>query len=390
MGYDGTLTDEHLALIAAQRDRWMTEGLSTRRADRPVAEAAVARAYVAAGLTPPESFIWADSPASGVVARAVLRGQLGGQLWGQLRGQLRGQLGDQLWDQLGDQLGDQLWGQLRGQLRGQLWGQLGGQLRGQLGDQLWDQLGDQLRGQLGGQLRGQLGDQLWGQLRGQLGGQLRDQLWDRLDAQCDAYWICLHFCAAQISGIDSARVDALADSITEVGGWWWPHERVAILTERPTAIRRDPQGRLHADAGPALTWADGYAQHWWHGTAVPEDFWTWDLSRVLAERNAEVRRCGIERHGWDAVTDRLTLADEADDPGNPGQRLELYDLGADLADLYPEPARILLCTNGTVERDGTRRRFGLPVPAAHTDPVAAAADLYGWPVEAYRRLEVRT
>jgi len=123
---------------------------------------------------------------------------------------------------------------------------------------------------------------------------------------------------------------------------------------------------------------------------VPEDFWTWDLSRVLAERNAEVRRCGIERHGWDAVTDRLTLVDEADDPGNPGQRLELYDLGADLADLYPEPARILLCTNGTVERDGTRRRFGLPVPATHTDPVAAAADLYGWPVEAYRRLEVRT
>ena len=239
-------------------------------------------------------------------------------------------------------------------------------------------------------LGGQLGDQLGGQLRDQLRRLLGDQLWDRLDAQCDAYWICLHFCAAQVSGIDSARVDALADSITEVGGWWWPHERVAILTERPTAIHRDPQGRLHADGGPALTWADGYAQHWWHGTAVPEDFWTWDLSRVLAERNAEARRCGIERHGWDAVTDRLTLVDEADDPGNPGQRLELYDLGADLADLYPEPARILLCTNGTVERDGTRRRFGLPVPAAHTDPVAAAADLYGWPVEAYRRLEVRT
>ena len=27
--------------------------------------------------------------------------------------------------------------------------------------------------------------------------------------------------------------------------------------------------------------------------------------------------------------------------------------------------------------------------ARHDDPVAAAADLYGWPVEAYRRLEVR-
>ena len=303
MGYDGTLTDEHLALIAAQRDRWMTEGLSTRRADRPAAEAAVARAYVSAGLTPPESFIWADSPAGGVVARAVLRNQLGNQLVDQLGG----------------------------------------------------------------------------------------QLWDQLDTQGDAYWVALFSCATRIANLfDSSRIGALADAVSEVGGWWWPHERVAILTERPTAIHRDPQGRLHADDGPALTWADGYAQHWWHGTAVPEDFWIWDLSRVLAERNAEVRRCGIERHGWDAVTDRLTLVGEADDPGNPGQRLELYDLGADLADLYPEPARILLCTNGTVERDGTRRRFGLPVPATHTDPVAAAADLYGWPVEAYRRLEVRT
>ena len=42
-----------------------------------------------------------------------------------------------------------------------------------------------------------------------------------------------------------------------------------------------------------------------------------------------------------------------------------------------------------IEPDGTRRRYGLPVPAHHNDPVAAAADLYGWPVEAYRQLEVR-
>ena len=83
------------------------------------------------------------------------------------------------------------------------------------------------------------------------------------------------------------------------------------------------------------------------------------------------------------------LVNEADDPGNPGQRLELYDLGADLADLYPEPARILLCTNGTVERTAPVAASASLSPT-HTDPVAAAADLYGWPVEAYRRLEVRT
>lgn len=69
--------------------------------------------------------------------------------------------------------------------------------------------------------------------------------------------------------------------------------------------------------------------------------------------------------------------------------LRLYDLPDALRDAYDEPARILLCTNGSEERDGTRHQFGLVVPAHHTDPVAAAADLYGVPRAAYAGLQVR-
>jgi hypothetical protein len=49
----------------------------------------------------------------------------------------------------------------------------------------------------------------------------------------------------------------------------------------------------------------------------------------------------------------------------------------------------LACTTQSVERDGTRRRYGLVVPAHHTDPIAAAAELYDMPAAAYRDLEVR-
>lgn len=41
--------------------------------------------------------------------------------------------------------------------------------------------------------------------------------------------------------------------------------------------------------------------------------------------------------------------------------------------IYGEPVRLLLCDNATPERDGTRRRFGLTVPASIADPIAAAA-----------------
>jgi len=164
----------------------------------------------------------------------------------------------------------------------------------------------------------------------------------------------------------------------------------AVLTDRPTLIDRDGQGNLHGESGPALTYADGYACHFWHGTAVPPDFYEWDITRVLQERNAEVRRCGVERIGWDAVIDRLELVAEAPDPGNTPHTLRLYDMGAEFADLYESPARILVCQNASLDRGGRRRTFGLPVPAHHTDPVSAAAELFGVPVAAYRALERAT
>ena len=182
-------------------------------------------------------------------------------------------------------------------------------------------------------------------------------------------------------------------TVARNAGWWWPMRDTVILTDRPDTLHRDPQGRLHCETGPALRYRDGWAIHAIHGVRVPADLIEtgWDVARILEEDNAEVRRAAIELTGWEHfISDSgLTLVASAPDPGNPPHELELYDLPDRLRDMYDDQARILLCTNGSVEPDGTRRRYGLPVPAHHNDPVAAAADLYGWPAEAYRQLEVR-
>ena len=237
-------------------------------------------------------------------------------------------------------------------------------------DQVWGQVGGQVRGQVGGQVRGQVRDAVWGQHEaGYLG-------W------CDAM---------QLIGVnlDVAGLSTVARN----AGWWWPMRDTVILTDRPDTLHRDPQGRLHCETGPALRYRDGWAIHAIHGVRVPADLIEhgWDVARILEEGNAEVRRAAIELTGWEhfILAAGLTLVASAPDPGNPPHDLELYDLPDRLRDMYDDQARILLCTNGSVEPDGTRRRYGLPVPAHHDDPVAAAADLYGWPAEAYRQLEVR-
>ena len=360
--FEGVLLPEHVAVCEAQTDRWMTAGLSTERCDRPAVEAAVRRVYESAGLSVPGVVVWMDSPLGGALAAEALHRE--GQFRGQLKGQLRGQLGSQLRGQ----------GQLRGQLGSQLGGQLGDQLSSQLRDQLGDQLSSQLRDQ--GQLRGQLRGQLWGQF----GDQFWEQLWLAFSSWHDAFWMALYTVALPAAGLPlDPLLDALADLTTMVG-YWWPLDGAVILAERPTAIHRDGQGRLHSTTGPALEWADGHTLHAVGGVRVDADIVerpeTITVERILTHGNAEQRRVMVDLRGWDWFTTAadLRLVDEAPDPGNTGETIALYDLPEQV---YDEPVRVLLCTNASPERDGTRRRFGLTVPADCTTAVGAAAWTFG-------------
>lgn len=178
-------------------------------------------------------------------------------------------------------------------------------------------------------------------------------------------------------------------TLARSGGWWWPREHVCVVAERPVLVRTEAAGeggaRLHSAAGPALRYADGWDVYAWHGMRVP----SWvitdpSVERIAREPNAEIRRCAIEHVGWAAYVERAGLRRlaSAPDPGNHGSDLHLYDMG--------RRTRVLVAVNGSVERDGHRRRYGLTVPGFLDDPIAAAAWTYGLSAEQYSLLARRT
>jgi len=57
-----TLTVEQIVHVRGVADKWVQAGLSTRRCDRPRAEASVRFAYRSAGLDEPQHIVWMDSP----------------------------------------------------------------------------------------------------------------------------------------------------------------------------------------------------------------------------------------------------------------------------------------------------------------------------------------
>ena len=162
------------------------------------------------------------------------------------------------------------------------------------------------------------------------------------------------------------------------------------MSEKHTACHVDVNGALHHETRPAWEWADGTKIWAWRGTRVPEWVITdCTLDQIGRETNTEIRRCAIEHYGWDRYLTSIGAApvDEADDPGNPGHVLRLFDTPEQI---YSEPTRLLVMSNASLDRDGTRRTYAETVPAEIGSAVAAAAWQFGVDVDVYRQLERAT
>lgn len=173
-------------------------------------------------------------------------------------------------------------------------------------------------------------------------------------------------------------------------GYWWAFRDFVVVCDLPTAIHTegpDRLGRLHNESGPAIGWGDGWGVYVWHGTRVPDDLIQigWDVRRIMSDPSVSVRRCAIERMGWNrfAIDAGLKLVDEAADPANPGQVLRLYTVPRRLLD---QRLQILVCTNATGEPDGARRSYGLTVPPDCRSALAAAAWTFDVPESRYAQL----
>ncbi|GLW05194.1 hypothetical protein Misp01_03240 [Microtetraspora sp. NBRC 13810] len=182
-----------------------------------------------------------------------------------------------------------------------------------------------------------------------LGGEeLRRLTLDAVLGQHDAPWL---------SAFDGSDGLAGLRQVAGGAGWWWPYERVAIVTERPVELHRDDAGRLHRGDGPAMAFSDGFALHAWHGMPVPADFGAamtaLTPSRIREEENAELRRVMLEHFGFDRyLAESGAEAQQSDETGV----LWRIELPGD------EPLVMVEVVNSTPEPDGTSRTYFLRVP----------------------------
>jgi len=178
----------------------------------------------------------------------------------------------------------------------------------------------------------------------------------------------------------SRQLDLWRD-VAQSACWWWCFENYVVISERPTVVSMDEREVLHAEAGPALAFADGWQVHAWHGTVVPAE-WIEAKDKVdptiaLTDKSVERRRAAASILGWSKVLEKVKhrVVDQDADP-QIGTLLEV-----DLPDAAGSRFLRVKCATG--------RDFVLPVPREMK--TALEANSWTWDLKPQDYLpEVRT
>jgi hypothetical protein len=166
--------------------------------------------------------------------------------------------------------------------------------------------------------------------------------------------------------------------VAKNAAWILPHERMCWLSERPTIIRSDTNGRLHAADGPALSFRDGWSVYAWKGVLVPPSIIERperiNVRSIAANHDPQIRRCMI-----DILTPQRFIAEGGAD------RVSQDETGILWRQRWRwEAWAAVEVVNGTAEADGTHKRYFLQVPPTVRSAREAVAWTYGLTEQRYR------
>jgi len=422
------LAPEQEARLAAIREEWRGVGLATGPSDRLRAERGMRAAYLAAGLPPPDLFLWVRSPLEGVLgtmhlaitgagrdrlAAAVraayldLVGRPGGEPWGRVWAPL-GRRDDALTVFLARAMVNTA--SVRHHVARRLPSQVGRAARADIGPRVAQQVHRELQGDV----RWHVVRRLWAPVV----AEIQTAAWQRLKAHVeedharrwpwarawavvrDLYrlvgiqdalhapaadratpdWLAAYDFLGRVCGVEAVeRLSGLMELSRAAGWWWWPQRGAVVLSERPERLQLDEQGRLHGARGPALAFPDGWSLWAWHGVRVPraviENPESLPAAEVLSEPDVEVRRVMIERVGHERLIRDGGARRVAEDEMGILWQLDLVE---------DEPLVCVEVTDATPGPDSAFKRYLLRVPPSVRTPREAVAWTFGVDTGEYR------
>ena len=179
-----------------------------------------------------------------------------------------------------------------------------------------------------------------------------------------------------VIGIELPDYDKLRhyETAARHGGPRYMHAMFWVVSDRPTVVGRDDQGRPHSDTGPQLAWKDGFKTWYIHGVRVNEQIVmrpdTLTTKQIDDEGNAEVRRVMLDRFGWSRYLTESGVKPVSEDRFGKLYRKEIPG---------DEMLTMVEVVNSTAEPDGTFKRYFLRVDPSCQSAHEAVASTFRFP-----------
>jgi hypothetical protein len=313
-----SMTPEQEAVLVSYRQEWLDIGRSTQPIDLIEVEQAITDLYEIVLDRPKPAIVYCQSPWQLCVMPEVFK-----------------ELGKFEGENLGTNLETNLWTNLDTNI----W------------TNLWTNLRTNLDTNLRTNLRTNLETNLWTNLR--TNAYNNNYYW-LFQGSWGLYWLAFYefpdkFIKPMFSDEDRKKMQA-AIRVAKCLAGFVVYDGICFVSERPTKLTLDDQGRLHNETGPALEYFDGYYLYSWHGTRIDNpDIIEKPITigQIEAEQNAEIKRIMMERFGWSNYLQesKAELIDQyIDQLGNP---VKLWK--KELGENFEEPLVMIELVNSTIE-----------------------------------------
>ena len=160
--------------------------------------------------------------------------------------------------------------------------------------------------------------------------------------------------------------------------WFYPFEKICFICDKPIAINKDAETRLHSLNSPSIEFIDGWKLYHIHGVEVPEYVVSQPekitIKDIESEQNAEIRRIKIDRFGFDKYIKECGAIKIHSDNYGILWRKELQD---------DEPIVTVELINSTPEPDGELKHYFIRVPPNMETATEAVAWTFGKTAQEY-------
>lgn len=123
----------------------------------------------------------------------------------------------------------------------------------------------------------------------------------------DASWLASYDMIWELRKADECKKLVNMFEIATLCGWWWPFTDIVVITEKPTGLHLNEEGRYHKNGGPAIGYGDGFGIWMLNGVHVPQWLAETPKSRlspkkILGIKNSQVRTEAIRKYGMERLS----------------------------------------------------------------------------------------